>query len=337
MPSLQTIQIIALIQGFFLLFVLFKHKKNYKSTQFWLLFFCIVSVLLFVLGDDDYNLFVENADWYCFHDTLIITVFFIFVRFYTSNRNKFTGLDGLFFVPYLLEISLKFIETTFGIKNLVTYLIDYAVELVFFAMLIYTIIDIIRSKKEKWLLLFIIPLTIIFSIDELTWFFTKEYDSPYYLDSYGIILLSVFLFYFVLYRLIIAPKQLLEKGAISNYKKTTLVAQDIASHKKALLQLMEEDKIFTNKNLTVLEVSNTLNISRQQLSEILNVHLNCNFQDFINGYRVEEFKRCVASDVYTNYTIIAIAKVAGFSSKTTFNTLFKKATGMTPSGYKKQL
>jgi len=336
MPSLQTIQIIALLQGIFLLFVLFKHKKNYQSVNFWLLFSCIISVLLFTLGDDDYNLLIPNADWFFFHDTLIITTFFLYVRFYTADKKVFKWFDLLFIIPYILEISLKLIENYNDITRGIFLWMDYAVELTFFAMLVYTIVSIIIGKKENWLLLFIIPLTIIFSIDELTWFYTKQYDSPFFLDSYGIILLAVFLFYFVLYKLIISPKNLMQKSSNVPYKKSTLLPEVIANKKKELNALMTNDKLFKNAKLTALDVSDRLNISRQQLSELLNVHMHISFQDYVNKHRVQEFKNCLTLLSYTNFTIIAIANEVGFSSKSSFNTIFKKHTGLTPSAYKKQ-
>ena len=104
---LKTIQIIALLQGFFLLIILFKHKENYKKPNFWLLFGCVTSVLVFTIGDDDYNLFVADTNWFVFHDTLIITFFFLFVRYYNSEKETFYPKDFLFFIPYLINVLLQ--------------------------------------------------------------------------------------------------------------------------------------------------------------------------------------------------------------------------------------
>ena len=61
------------------------------------------------------------------------------------------------------------------------------------------------------------------------------------------------------------------------------------------------------------------------------------FQDLLNRYRIEEFINCLQNDTYKNYTFMAIANEVGFSSKSSFNTTFKKLKGMTPSQYKKQI
>ena len=100
---------------------------------------------------------------------------------------------------------------------------------------------------------------------------------------------------------------------------------------------MTEEKLFKNYKLTANDVAKQLNIPRQHLSEILNVHMKTGFQDFLNQYRVEEFIACLQNETYNNYTLLGIANEVGFSSKSSFNTIFKKLKGMTPSQYKKHL
>ena len=336
---LKTIQIVAIVQGVFLLFVLFKQKNQYKEVNFWLLLGCIISILLFAIGDDDYNLFIDNANWFLFQEALIITFFFLFIRYHKSEKNKFDKKDFWFFVPYLISLLLKvlkksypvFGKTVFGIQ-----IIDF-VFFVFLGMLIYTIYDIIKKKKEKWLLVFIVPFTIIFFIDEFTYFLTKSNKSLFFLDSYGIILTTLFLLYLVLYKLITTPKEILSKSDSSKYKTSNLEREDIEKYKTELLNLMIEKKLFKKKNLTVNDVAKEINIPRQHLSEILNVHMKIRFQDLLNKYRVEEFIKYLSKEEYKNYTILAIATEVGFSSKSSFNTTFKKIKGITPSQYKRKL
>jgi AraC-like DNA-binding protein len=59
-----------------------------------------------------------------------------------------------------------------------------------------------------------------------------------------------------------------------------------------------------------------------------------NFYDLINGYRVEEAKRLLLDTKNRNYTILSVGFEAGFNSKTTFNTVFKKFTGHTPTDFR---
>ncbi len=97
------------------------------------------------------------------------------------------------------------------------------------------------------------------------------------------------------------------------------------------------EELFKNSNLTVDEVAKTMGIPRQHLSEILNVYLKSNFQDFVNRCRAKAFTEYVKDEKYANYTIMGIANEVGFKSKSVFNSTFKKLYGQTPSSYKKSL
>ena len=65
--------------------------------------------------------------------------------------------------------------------------------------------------------------------------------------------------------------------------------------------------------------------------------MNTNFQDFINEYRVEEFINRLKNDQNNHFTLLGIATDVGFNSKSTFNAIFKKFKGLTPTQFKKNL
>lgn len=106
---------------------------------------------------------------------------------------------------------------------------------------------------------------------------------------------------------------------------------------RRLKDLMEKEKLYLNEKLSGNEMAVTLGISRHQLSEVLNNELHTNFYNFINHYRVEDCKQKMANPKFENYTLLALGFECGFNSKTTFNTVFKRETGMTPRQFKKTL
>ena len=73
------------------------------------------------------------------------------------------------------------------------------------------------------------------------------------------------------------------------------------------------------------------------VSQAINEGLKRNFYDLINGYRVEEAKQLLVDSKNMNFTILSIGFEAGFNSKTTFNTVFKKFTGSTPTEYREKM
>jgi AraC-like DNA-binding protein len=96
---------------------------------------------------------------------------------------------------------------------------------------------------------------------------------------------------------------------------------------------MNEQKPYTNPKLNLVELAHHLKLPPYVLSKIINAGFERNFFDFVNGYRVEEFKRRVEDPQFRNYTLLSIAFDVGFNSKTAFNRSFKKITNQTPSSY----
>ncbi len=104
--------------------------------------------------------------------------------------------------------------------------------------------------------------------------------------------------------------------------------------KTKLLSFMEAEKPYLDAELTLSSLAQKLNISRGRLSELINDGVGNNFYDFVNYYRVEEVKRLMADPSKKNYNLLGLAMDAGFKSKSTFNLIFKRVTGLTPTQYK---
>jgi AraC-like DNA-binding protein len=117
----------------------------------------------------------------------------------------------------------------------------------------------------------------------------------------------------------------------SEYKKSSLKL-DVATQKhEELLALMNSEKPFLNPKLTLTELAQSLSISTNHLSQIINQNEEVNFHDFVNKYRVEEFIEKAQNN--TSFSLLAHALDAGFNSKSTFNSVFKKLKSVTPSQY----
>jgi AraC-like DNA-binding protein len=101
-----------------------------------------------------------------------------------------------------------------------------------------------------------------------------------------------------------------------------------------LQKLMLEEKIYTNQKLSTDDVARRLDTNSKYISQVLNEHFRQNFFTYINGYRIRETQRLMQDDPLQKYSIMGIAELAGFSSKSTFNEAFKQVTGTTPSEYR---
>jgi AraC-like DNA-binding protein len=100
---------------------------------------------------------------------------------------------------------------------------------------------------------------------------------------------------------------------------------------------MQEKKPYLDAELTLSVLAKNLNMSRSQLSQLINDGMGENFYDFVNKYRVEEVKRLMTDPAVKNFNLFGIALEAGFKSKSTFNLIFKRFTGLTPTEYRKNI
>lgn len=130
----------------------------------------------------------------------------------------------------------------------------------------------------------------------------------------------------------IYPEKIQTESA--KYKKSKLHAETAAKIQKKLLALMQDEKLYKDSELSILDVAQKLNTPRHYITQVLNEKMGKNFYTFINEYRIEDVKERLKNPDYKNLTVLAIAYDAGFNSKSSFNTLFKKNTGMTPSEFK---
>lgn len=127
----------------------------------------------------------------------------------------------------------------------------------------------------------------------------------------------------------------IKKTAEPKYSKSGLNNEKAEEYLAVLLKLMKEEKPYLSSDLTLNKLAEMVQISPHHLSEVINSMLKQNFFDFINTYRVEKVKQDLLNVDKKNFTLLAIAVDAGFSSKSSFNMIFKKHTGITPSEFKK--
>lgn len=337
---LRTIQIIALIQGLFLLIVLFKNKNNYLKPTFYLLLGTIVSVILYIFGDNKTNLFSPNVDIFLFDKSLFFTFLFLFVKYYLSKANTFSSKDFIFFIPNLFFFVIELLEIIFSKGIFIIDMTEIFVELSFLYYMGYTLKNLIKAKSQKWMLFFIVPLVVIigFSIlDEvLYWFYYKETFfaiTEEHLGEYTIIVIA-FLFYTIALKLVISPKDILIQKESEKYKNSTLSIEDFEKIKFKLLSLMEKGEIYKDPRLSIQKIAELLHVPRQYISEVLNIYMQTSFQGFVNSYRVVAFIEALNENKHEHYSLLGIAKDVGFNSKTSFNTTFKKLKNMTPSEYR---
>ncbi|TRZ40999.1 hypothetical protein DMZ48_18540 [Robertkochia solimangrovi] len=135
----------------------------------------------------------------------------------------------------------------------------------------------------------------------------------------------------------LAAKKSTDTTKSAPYKNSSLTEEDRKKYMQMILDHLEKEKPYLQFEFNQSELALTLAISKQHLSEVLRLCFDQNFYQLVNLYRVNEAQRIMQEPEYHDYKILAIAYEAGFSSKTSFNRVFKGHTGLTPSEYRKKL
>lgn len=124
------------------------------------------------------------------------------------------------------------------------------------------------------------------------------------------------------------PKQI-------KYTKSGLTQSFSVELRDALLQLLEEEKVYLKNDISLDELAERLHTTRHNASQVINEHFGLNFFELINKYRIQDALSILESDREMN--IIDVAYQVGFNNKVTFNKSFKKFLSKTPTQYLKAL
>lgn len=117
------------------------------------------------------------------------------------------------------------------------------------------------------------------------------------------------------------------------YKSIRVSPEECRQLMDKLEEIMHKEKLYKHPDLKIADLAAAINISAHTLSYLFNQYLERNYYDYINDYRIAEFKRLVNANNYSQYTLGALAELCGFSSRASFFRYFKKVTGITPNEY----
>jgi AraC-like DNA-binding protein len=174
----------------------------------------------------------------------------------------------------------------------------------------------------------------------------KVHIAGFFLTGVTAIFFIVFMSYFGLTRTNIyickdrIPERISEKNSRDNnplvrYRKSGLKNGAASDIEKRIISFMETEKPYLKNDITLSEIAKAIGISQNHLSQVINERMNCSFWDFINTYRIAEFKSTIGKIKNKQETILSLAFRCGFNSKSSFNTIFKKAEGISPREFLK--
>ncbi|MEW6194992.1 MAG: AraC family transcriptional regulator [Bacteroidota bacterium] len=361
---------VGVVQGLFLTIVLLLTKRgNVIANRLLALF--ILSFSLLTMGDILYetHLLLLYPHLLLVFDPLIFVLApfcFLYVKALTIPCWKFKFLHILHFAPSILiylffstiyiydaktKINLLIESYTHPDNSIETFLILAAIQI-----FLYLIINLKMIKTHataiknyysyqesvslRWLKYFLLINFILWMAFIISTFFNIRVlmdisnllftVAVYSIGYFGIKQPNIFF-----YDGVFVETDNQKTASRKKYISSTLTDQLVQKYTSDLIELMKNEKLYLQCDLKLVDVAEIMAVPQHHLSQIINENLGKNFNDFVNEFRVEEFKIRLSDKNYNNLTILAMGLGCGFNSKAALNSVFKKLTGFTPSEFKK--
>jgi AraC-like DNA-binding protein len=113
--------------------------------------------------------------------------------------------------------------------------------------------------------------------------------------------------------------------------------EQVAFYAGELKNYLAASEMHRKQGISINDLAVALQIPARQLSYVINQHYRQRFTDLINSYRVEYIIDRLQKDDWRALTLEGLAAEAGFSSRSTFFTSFKKVTSLNPTQFLQQL
>ena len=124
---------------------------------------------------------------------------------------------------------------------------------------------------------------------------------------------------------------LLSKSPGHDRTPATVPSKVVDETRDLLIKAMEVHQLYLQPDLTLQALANHIGVSPRTVSMVLNQNLSKSFTTFVNTYRIEAFRQKVKAAGAERLTIAGVAMECGFSSKATFQRVYKEMTGQLPS------
>ncbi len=322
---------------FFALFLVTNRQNQPKATIFLAIYLFAFSLRI---GKSLFHNFFEI-------DAVVRTAFlttllcvgpsiWLYTLHLTKTNPKKVVPNYVHFIPFFILLSISWAipnngSQIFGIfyDFLIVHMFGY---IIFSILWLRRLKDIISSKESiairNWLYYFLL-LNLGFII---LYFLISEVIIPFYIGiSFLFSIVVIALSFWAL------KNPSLFKIPLKKYKDSTFDNEEVLQQMEKLKTYMDTEKPYLDPEISLPKLSEKLEVSTKELSQIINQSEALNYSQFISKYRVQEAQRLMKTPSYSDKTIAAIAYDCGFNSISSFNSSFKKHAQMTPIAYRKSV
>ncbi|MDY0140584.1 MAG: helix-turn-helix domain-containing protein [Bacteroidales bacterium] len=286
--------------------------------------------------------------------------FFLYVKSLTDPKFKLRKIQLLHLLPFFtFEIGAYWLKQKYSLHNFFEFdsaqwfrlafsigsIISWIIYNYLSSVMVYKhrrkleneFSTISKDKSLRWVLFIIIFYNIFCALSLIIAVFAISLPHTgitQYIYNYSALLVLIYIlgFYGLRQEKIFVEEE--EPLSTKSKYQNSALSQKRKDHiSKAIIQYIETTQAYLNPDLNMNLLSKNTNIPKHQITEVLSTELGKNFFNLINEYRVNAVKELL-KDKNISFSIEGIGYDCGFNSKSSFFTVFKKLTGMTPSEYK---
>lgn len=360
---LTVIVFVLIANGLFATIILLLKKENNQANRY-------LAILTFLLSLWLCDTFLRTSGIYGQQPNLYLLPIYFSLGFgpliylytlqLTRKQFQFSRRQFIHFIPVLLQFSLYlFLQSKdysyrrdFWLEIHRPYTYDLELILSFLSLMIYLFLsrNLIKSYRSRidnafsdlsritltWLnqlhiALFILSVFwLLETIGRFVWTFYP--NTPFSSMTVGFVVLFISIG-------AILQKDLSDTAETLSVESADLDNEESKNERvepkevERIQRILSEKELFLVSDLTLKDFASHVGLSARETSRIINSNLEMSFIDFVNQYRIERFKELAKSEKLEQLSLLGIAYESGFNSKSTFNRVFKKMEGKSPTAY----
>ncbi|MEM9076015.1 MAG: helix-turn-helix domain-containing protein [Bacteroidota bacterium] len=305
---------------------------------------------------------------------VLAPLIYLYIKSITTSQFKLRSLDFFHFLPFLLfalyrvaiyiydfmqpgfhevqngvlklsldEPYVQPLMATFGFAQMLLYL-AFTLQLFYnYRRKINAFFSNTYKLELNWIRNFLYVYTFLFAYDVVETIISSFFMELWYTQKWWLVFISGIAITYVGIKGYFTDTTKLKKLSFSFTPNKISVPEFQNGQKKKISKdaveqiklLMESEKPYLDPELNLIDLAKRANMSRSQLSETINLGFKKNFNDFVNMYRIEAFKKMIEAEKHQQLSLLGIAYECGFNSKATFNRVFKKLTQTSPTEFLK--
>ncbi len=199
----------------------------------------------------------------------------------------------------------------------------------------------IDGVSLSWLIQFIIGISVIFAVDV----YRNTIASPVYSEFLFGLLVVLFIGFInlIVFKSLNHAERFLGiseedfetlRSKKAKYADNNLDWASLQEHADQIREFIETYKSYLDPDINLAQFAQKLNINARITSQVINVCFHTNFSDWINDYRLKYAQEQLIKNTSSEKNISQVLYESGFNSKSSFYSIFKTKTGMSPSEYR---